>query len=89
MLEESSAGEVEVVEAIVRNPSASGRCGGLYVVSVLRKHYKSLPKGTGITFDHAAWKGEQLPKSGQVVLLSGLEEFAGGWRAQHATPRKP
>ena len=45
-----------------------------------------LPQGATITFSLSEWKGGGLPKKGQVVILTEVEKFAKGWRAQGARP---
>lgn len=41
-----------------------------------------------ITFTAEEWKSADgiLPKRGQIIVLTGITEFAKGWRAQSASP---
>lgn len=39
-----------------------------------------------ITFSISAWKGRREPWKKQIVLLSGVQKFQEGWRAERATP---
>jgi len=54
------------------------------------RDHKILPRGTPITCSLSNWEdGRRLPEKGQVVFLFGIEEFAKGWRARKACPKKP
>jgi len=39
-----------------------------------------------ITFSLIDWSGERSPQKGQLVRLSRIEKFSGGWRARLARP---
>ncbi len=49
---------------------------------------EGLPVTESVTFLARNWQGTEdtLPEPGQIVALSGIVQFAGGWRAKKASP---
>ena len=76
--------KAETIRAVVEVLCGVGR--RQYAVCYPREG-QVLATETTITFTlKTAWKGDRPPAKGQVVLLTCVEEFARGWRAQEARP---
>ena len=45
-----------------------------------------VPKETIVTFSSRKWKGEIPPDPGQSAILSNVQMFPKGWRANEARP---
>lgn len=43
---------------------------------------------TSITFSLSEWKEDIEPIKGQILLLSNIQQFAKGWRARVARPKR-
>ena len=73
--------EVEAVVSDIQGPKSS-RFAVTYPIddTLLPK------KGATITFSLSRWRGDGLPGPGQKVILTGVVEFAKGWRAGSARP---
>ncbi len=75
--------EIEAIVGLV-----SGKPGNRYAVAYPSEENDAVIPDKSITFSLSDWGGENEPKRGQVVRLSGIERFAKGWRASHAEPVK-
>lgn len=76
--------EQEVIEATVGKVVI--RPKGSYLVAYPTKNL--LPHGEAITCSLDSWDDTIPPKKGQMILLYGVREFSGGWRATNARPKK-
>ena len=73
------------IEAQVTDVCGSG--SRRYAVTRICEPLESEREGRNtVTFSLQVWEGNIEPKSEQIVLLSGVERFARGWRAQKAEP---
>ena len=72
-------------EATVGNVIRSGKKP--YLVAYPRDA-TLLPEGKAVTCSIDGWKGHSPPQKGQVITLDGVQEYARGWRAQRASPKK-
>ena len=47
---------------------------------------RPLPNEVVVTFSRRAWQGTYPPMKSQMVILTGVQAFRGGWRAYSARP---
>lgn len=66
--------------------AVEGRGKRRYVVVNVRDEEWLKSRPSTVTFTLTDWKGTRLPRHGQVVIMTGLEKFDKGWRAQSAEP---
>ena len=57
-----------------------------YVVTYPKEVSTAIQEGETVTFSLTDWKGGKNPECGQLVILTGLQEFERGWRASEARP---
>ncbi|MFA6494878.1 MAG: hypothetical protein WC246_00730 [Candidatus Paceibacterota bacterium] len=77
----SNQGAVRGVVASVHREASGGFAAVLLLASM-----GEIPKGERITFSFSDWRGNILPRKGQVVQLESLTLFEKGWRALAAIP---
>ncbi len=79
----------EVIEAVVTSIIPLGRNGkGGFLVAypIAESATPTFTTETSITCSLKCWKGNKDPEAGQIVRLSEILRFSGGWRAQEASP---
>lgn len=59
---------------------------GGFAAALLLASLGEIPKGERVTFSLGDWRGNVLPRKGQVVQLESLTLFEKGWRALAASP---
>lgn len=64
---------------------AGGNPAKPYIVT-LTYDEEYFPNRISVTFSPGAWDGRYPPEVSQMVILTGIQAFRGGWRAQSARP---
>ncbi len=76
--------EGDSIRGIVASVHDDGNDG--FVSVSLRTSVAGVPEGTHITFSLKDWRGDNLPRKGQMVDLGDVSLFEKGWRALSARP---